>query len=979
MRIDQALFNVYLHEADEWSRQLQVEVSEWVLDPRQGLSASLVERAHALCGSSSMIGFMALADLARLLEASFLRTQSLAWGTQAHVQAYTDAAEEIRRLLHQFAAGFLPDSQPHIAQALVDLERLEVPTRTASLAPAVSKAQAHPIDAPDLSSELPSPIVEAPPPEPVSAPVWAGLDPELFAFFEEEALELLPRLGGALRQWHARPDNGSAREEVLRALHTLKGSARLAGAVGLGGQAHALESLIEGFGPTVTSAEIEPAMQGLDALQTEFEALRAGVQGEGAATASVPAPALSPASAPAQEATLPSAPAPSGSPAPRVARDDDASAVSESVAAGLVPAPVPTADSASGLATPTLLPAAPVGKARVRVRAELLDRLMNQTGEVMISRARLEVELGQMRGAMHELADNVERLRAQLRDIELQSELQMQSRRGKDAAPDFDPLEFDRFTRVQELTRMLTESVGDVASVQRTLQRSVDSSEDHLLAQARQTRELQRDLLRTRMVEFESLADRLHRLVRLAGQESGKQVTLAIQGGGIEMDRGILERMTPAFEHLLRNAVAHGIETPEARTAEGKPATGRIAITLTQEGNDVSIRFEDDGSGLHLTRIRDKAQALGLLPPGDAITESEAARLIFTPGFSTASTVSELAGRGIGMDVVSAEVQAVGGRIQTQTRTGQGVCFEVVLPLTTAVTQVVMLRSGERMFGVPVALVEAVLSVGVPAWEQALGSGQLSHDGQALSVYRAGALLQSAAQDAPPQGRSVPVVIVRSAAQRLALQVDDVLGHQEVVVKHLGPQLARLPGLAGVTLLPSGEVVLIYNPVALAAVHGERVRAPVEPADSVGLRAPASPPDVPPSPSLAPLVLVVDDSSTVRRVTQRLLQREGYRVALAGDGLQALEQLALETPALVLSDIEMPRMDGFDLVRNVRSDARWAQLPVVMITSRIAHKHREHASALGVNHYLGKPYPEEELLALVRRCVADAALRPPTS
>jgi chemosensory pili system protein ChpA (sensor histidine kinase/response regulator) len=404
--------------------------------------------------------------------------------------------------------------------------------------------------------------------------------------------------------------------------------------------------------------------------------------------------------------------------------------------------------------------------------------------------------------------------------------------------------------------------------------------------------------------------------------------------------------------------VAHGIETPEARVDAAKSATGRIVVTLTQAGNDVSIRFDDDGSGLHLTRIRDKAQALGLLPPGDAITEAEAVRLIFTPGFSTASTVSELA-------------------------SGQGTCFDVLLPLTTAVTQVVMLRSGERTFGLPVALVDAVLSVGLPAWQQALDGGQFHHDGQALPLYRAAALLQSASQDTSPRGRSVSVVIVRSAAQRLALQVDDVLGHQEVVVKHLGPQLARLPGLAGVTVMPSGEVVLIYNPVALAAVHGERVRAQAEWSDAVAIPGSASPAQVPPSPSqassLAPLVLVVDDSSTVRRVTQRLLQREGYRVALAGDGLQALEQLALETPALVLSDIEMPRMDGFDLVRNLRGDARWAQLPVVMITSRIAHKHREHASALGVHHYLGKPYPEEELLALVRRCVAAEALRPTTS
>jgi chemosensory pili system protein ChpA (sensor histidine kinase/response regulator) len=647
LRIDQALFNVYLHEADGWSRQLQVEVSEWVLDPRQGLSSSLVERAHALCGSSSMIGFAALADLARQLEASFLRTQSLAWGTQSHAQAYTDAAEEIRRLLHQFAAGFLPESAPPIAQALADLERLEVPARAASLASVLPQVDADSVDASGSAPEAPALVLDAPDAS-QAVPVPADLDPDLFAFFEEEALDLMPRLGGALRQWHARPDNVSAREEVLRALHTLKGSARLAGALDLGGQAHALESLIEDFGPTVTSAQIEPAMQGFDALQTQFEALRASVTPDPSVERAQDVPAVYQPMAPE------SAPVPA--PAP-------------------VPVPVPVPGSTPGLTAVPPAPSAPAGaagQARVRVRAQLLDRLMNQTGEVMISRARLEVEISQMRGAMHELSDNIERLRAQLRDVELQSELQMQSRRGKDVAPDFDPLEFDRFTRVQELTRMLAESVGDVASVQRTLQRAVDASEDHLLAQARQTRELQRDLLRTRMLEFESLADRLHRVVRLAAQESGKQVTLDIQGGGIEMDRGILERMSPAFEHLLRNAVAHGIEAPEARVAADKSATGRIAVTLTQEGNDVSIRFEDDGSGLHLARIRDKAQALGLLLPGDAITEAEAIRLIFTPGFSTASTVSELAGRGIGMDVVSAEVQAVGGRIETQTRPGQG-------------------------------------------------------------------------------------------------------------------------------------------------------------------------------------------------------------------------------------------------------------------------------------------------------------------
>jgi chemosensory pili system protein ChpA (sensor histidine kinase/response regulator) len=598
----------------------------------------------------------------------------------------------------------------------------------------------------------------------------------------------------------------------------------------------------------------------------------------------------------------------------------------------------------------------------VRVRAQLLDRLVNQAGEVMITRARLESDTGQLRAALHELTADLARLRAQLRDLELQSELQMQSHQAKDAAASFDPLEFDRYTRVQELARMMAETVGDVASVQHTLQRTVESAEDSLSAQARQTRELQRDLLRTRMLEFDAIADRLHRVVRLASQESGKPVQLDIQGGAIEMDRGILDRMTPAFEHLLRNAVVHGIEAAAARVAAGKPASGQLRVRLDQEGNDVCLRFEDDGGGLDLDLIRDKAVALGLLSAQVPITQADAARLVFTPGFSTAQEVSQLAGRGVGMDVVRAEVQAVGGRIEVHSQPGQGVAFELVLPLTTAVTQVVMLRCGALVFGVPVPLVEGVASVAGSVLSDAQDRGHLDHEGQALPFFWAGALLQVSPRSEDSTGRSVPVVILRSAAQRLALQVDEVQGRQEVVVKHLGPQLARLPGLAGVTVLPSGAVVLIYNPVALAAVHGQQARAPQ-----------GMPSDSPPGGQAAtllqaaPLVLVVDDSITVRRVTQRLLQRDGYRVALASDGLQALEQLALETPALVLSDIEMPRMDGFELVRSLRNDARWRALPVVMITSRIAPKHRDRAREIGVNDYLGKPYPEDELLALVRR------------
>ncbi|HEX3139135.1 MAG TPA: response regulator, partial [Rhizobacter sp.] len=332
-------------------------------------------------------------------------------------------------------------------------------------------------------------------------------------------------------------------------------------------------------------------------------------------------------------------------------------------------------------------------------------------------------------------------------------------------------------------------------------------------------------------------------------------------------------------------------------------------------------------------------------------------------------TVTELAGRGVGMDVVRSEVNAMGGRIETATAAGQGTSFKLVLPLTTAVTQVVMVRCGTTVVALPATLIEIVRRASTKELDEAYATGSYALGERSLLFFWFGSLLQEGPRSQEMVGRTRPVIVVRSAQQRIALHVDEVLGTQEVVVKNLGPQLSRLPGLAGMTLLASGSVALIYNPVALATLYGESARA----ATLAALGSPMAPlvPMVEePAVQLAPLVLVVDDSLTVRRVTQRLLVREGYRVVLAKDGIEALERLAEDLPQVVLSDIEMPRMDGFDLVRNIRGDARLRGLPVIMITSRIAQKHRDYAAELGVDHYLGKPYSEEDLLALIGRYTA---------
>lgn len=997
LRIGIPLYNVYLNEADEWSRRLLTEISEWALEMNQRVPDSTVGWAHALAGSSATVGFHALSDIARALEGALQHTQTLAQGTPEHARTFTEAAEEVRRLLHQFAAGFLKEPEPGLVHALQALRDAEGELRSEP-----DKAEALGSGFADLDFSLPAAPAPAPAPAPVVATgpiaqpaalhapakgpllqvaeeeeidVADAIDPDLFPIFEEEGAELMPTLGTALRAWAARPDQREPRDVVLRALHTLKGSARLAGALQLGELAHRMESEVEYLGhDNIAAADIEALLHRFDAMQARFDTLRAT---GGFAPADAPATAAAPLQETAAQAQpQPAAAAPvvqPAAPAPTAAHPVSQQPAAQQGAApanvqrNLIAMPAATAVTASRQAA----------NQAVRVRSQLLDRLVNQAGEVMITRSRLESELRQLRGSLGDLTGNLDRLRTQLREIEVQAESQMQSRmaQSKESAAGFDPLEFDRFTRVQELTRLMAESVNDVATVQRNIHRVVEATEDDLIAQARQTRELQRDLLRTRMVEFEGISDRLYRVVRLAAKEAGKQVKLDILGGTIEMDRGVLDRMTPAFEHLLRNCVAHGVEAPEKRAAAGKDASGSIVITVKQEGNDVSVEFQDDGAGLDIARIREKAIQQGLITAEQHLADADAANLIFMPGFSTAAQVTELAGRGIGMDVVRAEVNALGGRIETATRAGEGTSFKLVLPLTTAVTQVVMVRTGKLAIGVPANLVEIVRRATLKEIQQAYNSGSFEFNGEPLPFFWSGALLQSSTRSAEPQGKTLPVVVFRSAAQRVAVHVDEVLGNQEVVVKNLGPQLSRLPGLAGMTVLASGAVVLIYNPVALTQVYGEQARAmsadQAQPEMLEQAGQPAKPKAAPAAPAV-PLVLVVDDSITVRRVTQRLLTREGYRVALAADGLQALERLAEELPSVVLSDIEMPRMDGFDLARNIRGDSRLAHLPIVMITSRIAEKHREHARELGVNHYLGKPYSEEELLSLVKHYCASA-------
>jgi chemosensory pili system protein ChpA (sensor histidine kinase/response regulator) len=882
LKFSHALYNAYLNETDEWSRQLEVAMSEWAVDDTQPIPVQSQTWAHALAGSSATVGFYALANFAKLVEKLIDRVidENFRSPTLTHVLA--QAAQEMSRVLHQFAAGFLKIPDEDMAKNLQTLLTIES---------TLMQVVAPQIDVPRIAVEQ----VQA----------SHKNEHDLQSIFDEEASQLVPELGTAIRQWTASPKDAEHKAQALRILHTLKGSARLVGQNEMAENAHDMESYIESMAGEIDQESAASLLGFYDQLQ--------------------------------------------------VSTSQDASTISEvtapSLAATLMPNPAPRAVS---VFTPT-------GET-IRVRSNVVDRIVNQTGEIMISRSRMSAEVERALLTLGDLNQQVQRLREQLRELELQTESQMQSRKAQvgDQEQGFDPLEFDRFTRAQELTRFMAEALSDISILQRNLQKSLNATEDDLAAQQRQTRDLQRNLLSTRMVAFESIAERLHRLVRLSAQDTQKMAALIITGGALEMDRSVLERMLPAFEHLLRNAIVHGVELPQARLQKNKSEAGHIQIQLSQQGSDVVVKLIDDGAGIDTQAVKKKARALGRQVSTE-ISGDEASQLIFLSGLSTAEKVSEIAGRGIGMDVVRAQVQGLGGRIEVHSKKDAGTTFMFTLPLTTAVTQIALVRSHQLLTAIPVNLIVSVVRVKPEVFASAQVSGKFEFGKQSYDFYDLNRLLARGATKVESLQPTSSVILLKSANQTIALYVDEVLGNQEAVVKNLGPQLSQMPGLSGMTVLPTGQTVLIYNPVALATVYGKRTDL-----ENIAIF-PSNKDTAIEAGATTPLILVVDDSITMRSVLQRLVQREGYRVAQAADGKQALDMLRTEKPALVLSDVEMPRMDGFELLRSIRSSEQTANIPIVMITSRIADKHRDHAIELGATAYLGKPYQEEELVALIHQ------------
>ncbi len=960
--LSHGLYEIFMTEAHQHLAVLVEEIERHADTAHSSVSEHARRAIHTLGGMAGTAGITALSDLSHALEQYWNRFIYVPMPS-SHLSLVQDTVGRLHDMIASIEQRMLPataddliatlgeleDEQPLLAAepviepAPVEADEMVAPPAEAQATPVEVEYVAAPADVtqndvapglPDISTLVPDFKQAAPAPVFERREVADEIDQQLLPIFLEEADTLVPDTSAQLRAWKGEPAAAGPRDALRRNLHTIKGSARMVGAMRLGELTHVMESrviaVIEGH--LVASHDVFDTLETqLDRLADVVEHLR---QGD-----------LTP--------ILEDTPAPLQAPIEPVLGHAE-SALASTAADPLAPATPATRES---------------NALTLRVRADWVDRMVNQAGEVAIARSRIESEVFAFKRHVNELSEALVRLRGHIREVEIQAESQMQATfQAQGVAEEFDPLEFDRFTRFQEVTRFLAESVNDISTVQHILLARLGEADAALIQQTRLNRELQQDLLRVRMVPLYSVAERLYRTVRQTARDVDKRAQLDIQGGDLEIDRSVLEKVTAPLEHLLRNALAHGIETPEARRAAGKAEFGEIVLSARQSGNEMMLTVKDDGAGLNYARIREKAEAGGLLLPGVEPTESLLAQMIFAAGFSTADTVSQVAGRGVGMDVVKSEISALGGRIDITSTPGAGTAFNIYLPLTLAMTQSVMVQAARHDYALPAPLVQQVLELKPHELEQAMATGELTWRGARYPFSYLPHLLGDT-ETVHEMQRYNPVVLLKSGSSQAAVLLDAIEGTREIVVKNIGPQMARITGVAGATVRGDGRVILILNPVPLALRWASLPRTAAErvaPAETAEVSTALQP----------PLVLVVDDSLTVRKITTRLLTREGFRVDSAKDGVDALEKMNDLVPDVVLLDVEMPRMDGFELARVMRGDARLKGVPIIMITSRTADKHRNRAMEIGVNVYLGKPYQEQQLLDSITEQLGQEAAVP---
>ncbi|RLU01938.1 Hpt domain-containing protein [Ketobacter sp.] len=968
---DPELVEIFLEEASEILDTTAEQLQAWVeqtdnLDIVAGLQRSL----HTLKGGARMSDMKEMGDLAHNLENLY---EGLCMRNFTATPALFDLLHQCHDRLAVMFESIQSGQQAQAADDLIGKIDDFTHGRLEAEAPS-APAEVEPEEPPTLTVAQ-APVFEPQPTEDTAALSALGgsgeeVDTEILEIFLEEAEELTEGIDNTINAWLSERDNHEHLDEMKRLLHTLKGGARLAGLVHIGNLSHNFETFIiqsetdrvdmgDEFFAKV-QAEHDKLFEQMDHLRQHGSEL---ISSAGEADAvefeftmeEEPAPEdLQPAAetAPSSDNVVPITPQPEPQEAFVAPKPDE-----------MLPASAFHTDDkkrASGES--------------VKVSSDLMENLVNLAGETSIFRGRIEQEITDFNGVIGEIGMTIDRARELLRRLDIETEAQIlyryqQAQTEGEEYEDFDPLEMDRYSTLNQLSRSLGETVSDMMDLRDSLTDRARDAETLLIQQGRINSELQESLMRTRMVPFSRMVPRLRRIVRQIAGEVGKKAELEIIGAEGEMDRTVLERMVPPLEHMLRNAVDHGLETPEQRAAAGKKDTGRITIHLAREGGEVVLRLTDDGKGINLDGVKKRAIERGLMKADAPLTDKEVMQFIFKPGFSTAEKVTQISGRGVGMDVVHSEIKQLGGNVKLHSAPGAGSQFTIRLPFTVSVNRALMVRVGEDQYAIPLNNIEGIVRVS-PYELEAYYQPDAPKFEYASQQYRMRYLGRYVHNNPIPNLTShtkpIPVLLVRGGDHAVALQVDALLGSREVVVKSVGPQLAAVSGISGATIRGDGSVVIILdlNAVIRAEQAQLSLEENMEEADQ-----PRAKEEV----NETPLVMVVDDSVTVRKVTSRLLERNGFDVVTAKDGVDAITQLQDIKPDVMLLDIEMPRMDGFEVATLVRHDERLQDTPIIMITSRTGEKHRDRAMSIGVNRYMGKPYQETVLLQTIEDLIKQEA------
>jgi chemotaxis protein histidine kinase CheA/CheY-like chemotaxis protein len=767
----------------------------------------------------------------------------------------------------------------------------------------------------------------------LSLAISSDVDDSLIDAFLHDSPPQAAEVTQSLQRWIADPTQSELLRNAKRAAHTLKGSANILGIRGVAWLAHRLEDVLE-ICETESAPPSSLRAQALMSAADCLEQMVATVAGEDTA----PENALG-------VIELLDA-----------ARNNDA--------ADVVPEQLLETPAAPVRAAPAAAAARTEAKATTRVPTDLLDNLVRMVGELTIKIGELDQELKSATGHSRELIERDRAIQKRLYELEHSVDIRGVAARHKlnvvQASSDFDSLEMDQYNEVQSLTRALIEETTDARDLGLGLKDELSGLAGILHQQQRLMRELQHLTSQTRMAPVETIVPRLQRNVRQTAAATHKQASLVVVGSEILVDSEVLNQLIDPLLHILRNAVDHGLELSAEREASGKPRAGTITLTVARRGQVVTVQVADDGRGLHLDHIRSKAIERGLISADATPSDAEIARLTLLPGFSTRDAVTEISGRGVGLDVVATRLRALSGSIDIRSEYGRGLTIELRFQASLVATHALFVRDGGQIFGIASHAVRTAVPAVAVVLERENGTLFTRVDDTRYPAHELAALtgMRGAAS---PERRNL--VLVESESGPIGVLVDAILEANELVTRPTGRYLKRIPGVAGIGLTGNGAVIPLLDIAELARTPRDQAMRAAAEARSQAKELRRS------------RVLIVDDSMSVRRAVATLLEDHGYDVTLARDGLEAVKSMEAGRPDLLLTDLEMPNMNGLELTAHVRSRPELAALPVIMITSRSLDKHRRQAMASGVNVYLTKPYTDQELLQHVATALSERVAR----